>query len=324
MEMTLRILLLHILQGLVHLLLAPLAVAMLRWTRARLQRRQGPALLQPYRDLLKLLRKGPALPESASWVFGAAPVIVFGCYAALGFLAPVFYLPDSETSPVGDLLVLVYILGLARLAVGLAGMDAGAPFGGLGSSRELFMHALADPTLIFIGYTLALKWHTSNLSLIIWENRQAGPLGVYANPPLLLLSLALALVMLAEAGRLPFDNPATHLELTMFGKAIHLEYAGPQLALLEWAEALRLTFFLTLLSNLYAPWLLAAAGGAPLQNLVLVLLYPARLLLLALLLAFWETLQVKARLRTILTPALMALAISLIAAMLVMAERYLL
>jgi formate hydrogenlyase subunit 4 len=322
--MTLNILVLHIIQGLAFLLLAPLILGVLRWAKARLQRRQGPTPLQVYRDLLKLLRKRPIVPESASWVFTAAPVVVFTCYASLGFLVPIFYLPEGGLSPVGDLLVLIYLLGMARLAMGLAGMDAGAPFGGIGSSRELFIHILAEPTLIFIVCTLALKWRTTDLSLIIWQHHQAELLDVYADPSLLLLLPALALVTLAEAGRLPFDNPATHLELTMFGKATHLEYAGPGLALLEWAEALRLTFFLTLLANLFGPWLLAVAGETSFWNLLMVLFYPIKLSILVLGIAFWEALQVKTRLRAVVTPALTALAITLIAAMLAVVERYML
>jgi formate hydrogenlyase subunit 4 len=314
----------HVFQGLAYLGLAPLVLGVLQWAKARLQRRRGPAWLQPYRDLRKLLRKRPVVPENASWVFNAAPLVVFACYALPGFLMPVFYLPQKGASPVGDLLTLVYLLGLARLALGLAGMDAGAPFGGLGSSRELFVHVLAEPTLIFVVYTLAFKWRTSNLPDILWRHRQDTFLDVYTSPPLLLLALALALTTLAETGRLPFDNPSTHLELTMFGKAIHLEYAGPHLALLEWAEALRLTWFFTLLLNLFAPWLLAASGGNPLLNALAILLYPLKLLLLALALALWEALQVKTRLRAIVTPALTALIVALIAAILVVAERYLL
>lgn len=314
---------LYALQGLVFLLLAPLVVGTLRWARARLQRRQGPPPQQLYRDLRKLLSKRPVEPEGASWIFVAAPVVVFACYAALGFLVPLFYLPRVGVSPVGDLLLLVYLLGLARLAMGLAGMDAGAPFGGLGSSRELFAHVLAEPTLLFVVFVLALERGTTDLAGIMWQHYGARFLEIYANPPLLLLLLSLAMLAALEAGRLPFDNPATHLELTMFGKAIHLEYAGPQLALLEWAEALRLTFLLTLLLNLFGPWLLAAPGHSFLQNLALILLYPLKLFLLVLALAVWEAIQVKAQLRSIVTPALTALAIAVIAAVLSVARRYL-
>ncbi len=320
--MLLNTLLLHIIQGLVYIALAPLVLGALRWARARLQRRQGPAWRQPYRDLLKLFRKQPIVPENASWIFDAAPAVILACYAAPGFLMPVFCLPPGKTSPFGDLLALVYLLGLARLTIGLAGMDSGSPLGGMGSSRELYLHSLIEPTLILIVYTLALKWGTSDLPHIISQNRQSSLLDVYTDPPLLLLALALALTTRAEAGRLPFDNPATHLELTMSGRAIHLEYAGPQLALLEWAEALRLTFFLTLLLNLFAPWLLAGNDSGLLTNISSALLYPLKLSLLALALAWWENRQVKTRLRAITAPALTALIITLMAAILVVVEHY--
>ncbi len=322
--MTANNLMFNISQGFVYLLLAPLVVGMLRWAKARLQRRQGPAPLQFYRDLLKLWHKQPVIPESASGIFIVAPVIVFTCYALLGFLTPIFYLPESNISLASDLLLLVYLLGLAWFTMGLAGLDAGAPLGGLGSSRELFIHVLVEPTLIFIVYTLALKWHTTDLLGIIWHHRQIAPLEIYTNPSLLLLLVALWLILLAESGRLPFGNPTTHLELTMSGQAIHLEYAGPQLALLEWAEALRLTFFLTLLLNLFGSWLLAGSGNNLLLNIVLTLLYPAKLFILVLGLALWETVQVRLRLRAITKPALTTIAMALTAAALVVVERYLL
>jgi formate hydrogenlyase subunit 4 len=146
---------------------------------------------------------------------------------------------------------------------------------------------------------------------------------VYAQPPFLLMVLSVALVSLAEAGRLPVDNPASNLELTMFGKAIHLEYGGSQLALLEWAEALRLTFLITLLLNLLAPWLLASADRSLWLNVLLVLLFPMKLLVVTVVLALWESLQAKMRLRAIVTPALTALAVAIIAVILAIAERYL-
>jgi formate hydrogenlyase subunit 4 len=301
----------------------PLVVGVLRWVKARLQRRQGSTPLQVYWDLVKLLRKRPVVPQTASVVFLYAPLIIFACYAALGFMAPVFSLPSEGLWSYGDLVILIALLTLARLILGLAGMDSGAPFGGLGSSRELFLGVLTEPTLLFVAYTLALTHHTTDLSLAMKGNFDAGPLSVYAQPPLLLVGLSVALVSLAEAGRLPVDNPASHLELTMFGRAIHLEYGGSQLALLEWAEALRLTFLITLPLNLLAPWLLASADHPLWLNVLLVLLFPAKLLLVTFVLALWESLQAKMRLRAIVTPALTALAMAVIAVILAIAERYL-
>jgi formate hydrogenlyase subunit 4 len=320
--MTTDALILRIIQGSIYLALAPLAIGLLCWAKARLQGRQGPAWFQFYRDLFKLLAKQPAMPANATWVSAVGPALVFSCYAALGFLTPIFYLPLPDASWVGDLLLLVYLLGLARLIMGLVGMSAGASFGGLGSSRELFVHVLIEPTLILIVCVLALKWHTTDLSRIIWEHR--AHLVAQLPPSILLLSLPMSLVTLAEAGRLPFDNPATHLELTMFGKAIHLEYSGPDLALLEWAEALRLTFLLILLSNLALPWLIAAAGFGWLENLLWILAWLAKIFILVLALAMWEALQIKVRLRAMLSPAATPLAITLIAALLAIVERFIL
>lgn len=314
--------LLHICQGAAYLAVAPVVVGTLGWARARLQRRQGHSPLQSWRDLFKLVGKRPVLPDRASWVFTFVPVVVFTCYALPGFLLPVFCLPRRGISFAGDLLLLVYLLGLARMAIGLAGLDAGAPFGNLGSSRELFVHILVEPSMLFLAYTFALKTHTTDLALIIWHNHAAGPSGMYVDPPTVLLLVALATITLLEAGRLPFDNPHTNLELTMFGRAITLEYAGPQLALLEWAEALRLTLFITLLSNLSIPWLLAASGGGALHNTLMVLAYPAKLLLCALGIAFWETLQIKTRLRAVMTPALVPPMLTLVSAILIVVERY--
>jgi formate hydrogenlyase subunit 4 len=316
--------LLSIGQGFLYIVVAPLAVGMLRWTKARLQGRQGPRLIQPYLDLSKLLSKQPVIPEAASWLFSAAPYVVFTSYALLGFLVPVVYLPQDSTLPWADLLLLVYLLGLAKFVMALAGMDTGAPLAGLGSSRKMFVHALAEPALVVIVYALALRWRTTTLPAIVYHNWQAGPARVFTDPTLLLAGLALTIIALAEAGCLPFDNPATHLELTMFGKAIHLEYAGPHLALIEWGEALRFTFFLTLLSSLFAPWLLAATSLGPALNSLLILAYPVKLLILALILGLWETTQVKLRLRAVTGPAASALVFALLSAIVAVVTQYLL
>ncbi len=316
--------LLSIGQGFLYIVVAPLAVGMLRWTKARLQGRQGPRLIQPYLDLSKLLSKRPVIPEAASWLFSAAPYVVFTSYALLGFLVPVVYLPQGSTLPWADLLLLVYLLGLAKFVMALAGMDTGAPLAGLGSSRKMLVHTLAEPALVVIVYALALRWRTTSLPAIVYHNWRAGPAVVFTDPTLLLAGLALTIIALAETGCLPFDNPATHLELTMFGKAIHLEYAGPHLALIEWGEALRFTFFLTLLSSLFAPWLLAATSLGPALNSLLILAYPVKLLILALILGLWETTQVKLRLRAITGPAASALVFALLSAIVAVVTHYLL
>jgi len=312
--------------------IAPGVIGILRWLQARLQGRHGPRPGQPYRDLWKLFHKKPVIPETASWIFSAVPLVVFSCYLLLGLLIPIAYLPPEAGFskitfnslfgwPWADLLLLVYLLGLARFAVALAGMDAGSPFGDLGSSREMFLHFLAEPTLIFVVYALALKAHTTNLPAVLQHFlklvRGRGLGELYFDPALWLIVLALSLVTLAEAGRIPFDNPGSHLELTMIGKAIHLEYAGPHLAFLEWAEAMRLTFFLTLLMDLFFPYLLASPEQTPLVNTFLILVFPLKLFLFLILLTVWEMTRTKIRLRTVTGPATLALVLSMLAVVIV-------
>jgi formate hydrogenlyase subunit 4 len=317
--------------------IAPGVIGVLRWLQARLQGRRGPRPDQIYRDLWKLFHKKPVVPDTASWIFSAAPLVVFSCYVLLGLLIPIVYLaPETISSeitigvlfgrPWADLLVLIYLLGLARFALGLAGMDAGAPFGDLGSSREMFLHFLAEPTMIFVVFALALKAHTTSLPAILQHFMklidESGLSEIYYDPALWLIGLALSLVTLAEAGRLPFDNPGAHLELTMIGKAIHLEYAGLHLALLEWAEAMRLTFFLTLMLNLFFPYLLGSPEQSLLRNALLILAYPFKLCLLLIILAVWEMTRAKIRLRAVAGPATLALVFSMLAVVIVVLREF--
>ncbi len=302
--------LLNLVQWMLYVLIAPLTLGMSRWIKARLLRRQGPPVWQPYYDLYKLLGKQPVIPQDASWIFSATPIVVFTCYALAGFLVPVVYLPHNIPAS-GDFLLLVYLLGLAKFVMALAGMDTGAPFGGLGSSRKMFLHALVEPTLVLLTYTLAQRWHTANLWLNFLNMQQNTTQAHFTDAALLLAWLALALVALAETGRLPYDNPNSHLELTMFGKAVHLEYAGANLALIEWAEAMRLTFFFTLLLNFLNPWMLAVPGMNFWLYGLIIAAYPVKLFIFATVLAIWELHSVKIRLRSIIEPATAALLLAL-------------
>jgi formate hydrogenlyase subunit 4 len=315
----------------IYIAISPAVVGLLHWLKSRLQNRQGPDIFQPYRDLLKLFRRKPIVPETASWIYGTAPWIVFGCYVTLGLLTPFIFLPAEEVTeqasflerifswPVADLIVLVYLLGFAHFALGLAGMDVGAPFGDLGSSREMYMHFLSEPTLIFSVFALALKTHTTSFPGVLRELQEIGP-RLLVDPAIWLILAAVGLVALIEAGRMPFDNPDTHLELTMIGKAIQLEYAGPQLALLSWAEAMRLTFLITLFANLLFPWLLGAIDpGQSFLNLSIasyILGFILKTLAMVCVLSVFEAMRVKLRLGAVITPATLALIFSVIAVML--------
>lgn len=285
--------------------IAPAVVGFQRWFQARLQLRKGPPPWQPYFNLIKLMGIHPGLrPQTTSWVYVIAPPVVFVCYALLSWATPPFSLGYIPL----DFLTVISLLGLARFTLALAGMDTATPFGGMGSSREMFINVLAEPVLILIILTLAFQRHTTNMISIVnnFSSLQGTTGFVFDLAALLLLWLALAFVTLMDNGFLPVDNPSTHLELTMIQRALHLEYSGRSLALIEWGEAIRLTFFLTLLGDLLIPRNIAVLPQV-LTGIQAPLLYIIKLLVAASLLALFELTQVKLRLRRIVTPWVVAL-----------------
>jgi formate hydrogenlyase subunit 4 len=238
-------------QALVALLLAPGLVGVIRWMKARLQSRRGSPPWQPYLELRKLFAKEVVVSNNASWLFRATPFIVFGSTVAVTLLVPLLAVP-VPFSGAGDLLVVVYLLLLGTFFLALAGLDPGSPFGGMGASREMTVAALAEPTMALAIFALAWGAGSTNLGQIAFRTL-ATPSEALA-PGHLLAFAAIFVVTLAETGRLPVDNPGTHLELTMIHEAMVLEYSGRYLALLEWAAALKLLIFFTLLGNLFVPW----------------------------------------------------------------------
>jgi formate hydrogenlyase subunit 4 len=274
------------------LALAPGVVGLIRWLKARLQNRRGAPPWQPYRDLRKLFQKEAVVSRNASWIFRAAPFIVFASTVAVALLVPVLAVP-LPIDGVGDLLVVVYLLLLAMFFLSLAGLDPGSPFGGMGASREVTVAALAEPTLALAIFALAVRAGSTNLGQIV-SRTMADPTAALS-PGHLLAFGALFMVMLAETGRLPVDNPATHLELTMIHEAMVLEYSGRYLALIEWAAMLKLVVFFVLLGNLFVPWGVATTltPGALLVALGCLLL---KLAVLAAAVAVFETRVAKLRL----------------------------
>ena len=274
------------------LLLAPGLVGLVRWLKARLQNRRGAPVWQPYLELRKLFAKEVVVSSNASWLFRAAPFVVFASTVAVAFLVPVLAVP-SPFDPVGDLLVVVYLLLLGTFFLALAGLDPGSAFGGMGSSREMTVAALSEPTVALAIFALALGAGSTNLGQIV-ARTMADPAAA-VSPGYLLAFGALFVVTLAENGRLPVDNPATHLELTMIHEAMILEYSGRYLALIEWAAWLKVLLFFSLLGNLFVPWGVAtvltwAALGWALATLL------AKLVVLAVALAVFETRVAKLRL----------------------------
>jgi formate hydrogenlyase subunit 4 len=267
------------------LLLAPLLTGFIRKVKARLLRRQGPALLQPYRDLFKLLRKEVVLADSASWLFRVAPYLIFAAVWVAAALVPTFAsgLPFNWTA---DLIAIVALLGTARFFLALAGLDVGTSFGGLGASREMMIASLAEPAMLMMVFTISLLAGTTQLSAVAQFMLSDG-VGVRIS--LVLAMLALSIVAIAENARIPVDNPATHLELTMIHEAMVLEYAGRHLAMIELAAALKLLLYVSLLACIFTPWGMAAASAGFSAYLVGVAVYVAKLTVAGFLLAVFET-----------------------------------
>ncbi|HET7718177.1 MAG TPA: NADH-quinone oxidoreductase subunit H [Bauldia sp.] len=235
------------------LALAPLLTGFLRRLKARLLRRQGPPILQPYRDLRKLFGKEVVLAPNASWLFRATPYLVFGTIWVAAALVPTFA-TGLLFSWTADLIAIIALLGAARFFLALAGMETGTSFGGIGSSREVMIASLAEPAMIMIVFTLALVAGSTQLSTV--ASVLAGS-GVGLRVSLGLALVALLLVAIAENGRIPVDNPATHLELTMVHEAMVLEYSGRHLAVLELAASLKLVLYISLIACVFLPWNLA-------------------------------------------------------------------
>ncbi len=279
-------------QALLALLLAPGLAGFVRWVKARLQNRRGAPIWQPYFELAKLFGKDVVMSNNASWLFRVAPYIVFASALAVTFLIPLITAPLPFDN-IGDLLVVVYLLLLGTFFLALAGLDPGTAFGGMGASREMTVAAIAEPTIALSIFSLALGAGSTNLSHIVVATL-TNP-GVALSPGHLLAFAALFIVSLAETGRLPVDNPSTHLELTMIHEAMILEYSGRYLALIEWASWLKLTIFFSLLANLFVPWGLALTL-APAALAIAVATLILKLAILGVVVAVVETRIAKLRL----------------------------
>lgn len=230
---------------------APALVGLTRQVRARMEGRAGAGVGQPWRDLRKLMRKEPITPRGTSEMFRLAPLVLVATTLVVAAAAPLVTI-DSAVAPVADLFVVVALLAMGTATLALAGLDTGTAFGGMGASRAVTIIALVEPTLLVAIFALSVRVGSTNLAAIVAATLR-DPSRVLS-PISLLAAVALVLVIVAETGRLPVDNPATHLELTMVHEAMVLEYAGPDLALVELASAMRLTVFLALLANLFLPW----------------------------------------------------------------------
>jgi formate hydrogenlyase subunit 4 len=273
------------------LLLAPLFTGFVRKVKARLLRRQGPPLIQPYRDLARLMRKEAVLAHNASWLFRVCPYLIFAATWVAASLVPTFR-TGLVFSWSADLIAIIALLGSARFFLALAGLDVGTSFGGIGSSREVMIASLAEPAMLMIVFTVALIAGSTQLSTMA-EFMVSSAVGLRVSLGLGLI--ALVMVAIAENGRVPVDNPATHLELTMVHEAMVLEYSGRHLALIELSSSLKLLLYVSLIACLFAPWGIEAAGALLPALAFGVAAYAGKLAVGGFLLALFETSIAKMR-----------------------------
>ena len=278
-------------QMLLVLLLSPLLTGFVRKVKARLLRRRGPPLLQPYRDLIRLMRKDVVLATSASWLFRVIPYIIFAGTWVAASLVPTFR-SGLLFSWSADLIAIIALLGSARFFLALAGLDVGTSFGGIGSSREVMIASLAEPAMLMIVFTLALIAGSTQLSTMA-AYMVSGEEGLRVSLGLALL--ALIMVAIAENARIPIDNPATHLELTMVHEAMVLEYSGRHLAMIEAAAAVKLVLYFSLVACLFFPFGIATGEKTAAAIALGLGAYLFKMMLFAVLLPIAETSVAKMR-----------------------------
>ncbi len=299
------------------LVLAPLVTGITRKVKARLLRRKGASVFQPYRDLARLLRKEVVLAESASWLFRVAPYLIFAATWVAAALVPTFA-TGLIFSWTADLIAIIALLGSARFFLALAGMDVGTSFGGIGASREVMFASLAEPAMLLTFFALALVAGSTQLSTVA---------AVLATPEVgLRVSLGMALIALiivaiTENARIPVDNPATHLELTMVHEAMVLEYSGRHLAMIELAASLKLLLYLSLIACVFTPWGIATSGAGLAAFATGLAAYVAKLAVGGFLLAFFETSIAKMRVFRVPDFVGVALMLSLLGTLLLFVSR---
>jgi len=281
-----------VLQTALLLILAPLVSGCIKNWKAKLQNRRGPRIWQPYLDLAKFLRKDMVISEHASWIFRFMPYVLFLSTLLAGLMVPLISI-SAPLSLFGGALALVGLLALGRFFLALGGLDPASAFGGMGSSREMTIAAIAEPALMLAVFTVAIAAGSTNLSQML--HAAQGPTWQLLNPAHVLAFAALFIVLLAETGRIPVDNPATHLELTMIHEAMILEYSGRYLALIEWSASIKQLVLMALLVNIFFPIGIAPDLSAKALSLS-ALWFLAKLLTLAGVVVLVETTNAKLRL----------------------------
>ncbi len=274
------------LQFLIIIILSPFVQGLIKKLKAYMQGRVGPGVFQPYYDLLRLFRKEMVISSTCSWIFKATPYVVFSSTVAAAMIVPVLT-GDTAFSRIGDIIALIYLFALGRFFMALAGLDAGTAFGGEGSSREMTVAILVEPMLMLSVFTAAISTRSTNIGVMAMHG--------FFNSPAQFLALAAFLVaIVAETGRIPVDNPDTHLELTMIHEGMVLEYSGRYLALMEWAHYIKQMLLFTLAIDIFAPAGIAEAAGAAGLS-ISFFFYAVKILFLSFMVALTESTRAKLR-----------------------------
>ncbi len=264
--------LIQVLQSLVVLLAAPLYAGVITRAEAVVTSRRGPSVLQPYRDLAKLLRKGSAISDQASWVFRGAPFVAFGCYLTVSVIVPVITDTPLPLAFLADLIGGAFVLALASFAISLAGLDTASPYGGLGASRASWIGSMAEPALILVFFTVGAVSASDNPYLM--NHAIAGSPYVLVLPTHLLGLVAFFMIVLVENGRIPIDNPGGSTEISMIEESRVLEYSGREYALVKWGSWMKLFLLSSILMNVFVlPWGLGTATDLPTALLAIPILF---------------------------------------------------
>jgi formate hydrogenlyase subunit 4 len=286
------------------LLLSPLFISLIKKVKARAQKRQGPPLLQTYRNLAKLLKKETVYSQNSSWIMRATPLVNMAALLVASLFVPMLVIPQP-TDLVGNIILFIYLLALAKFFMALSGLDAGSAFGGMGSSREMAISALIEPVAIVVFAALAFAFKTTSIPEMF---RGALASNVLIDPVVLLICVSLFIVLIVESARVPVDNPETHLELTMIHEAMILEQSGKNLAMMELSSAMKQLLLMGLLINILFPWGLTQDFSAP-AILISLGAFVLKAVVLAVIIGLFESSCAKSRLFRL--PNLFALALFL-------------
>lgn len=274
-------------QFLIIIMLSPLVNGVIKRLKANMQGRVGPGILQPYYDLIRLFKKGMVISNVASWIFKASPYIVFTSTIAASMIVPVIT-TKASLRLMGDVIALIYIFALGRFFMALAGLDAGTAFGGEGSSREMTVAILVEPMMMLSIFTAAISAGSTNIARIAETH------SIFYSPSHILALSAFIVAIIAETGRIPVDNPDTHLELTMIHEGMLLEYSGRYLALMEWAHYIKQMLLFTIAADIFFPF--GIANDTEVSGLALSFgVYVLKMFLISFLMALIESTRAKMR-----------------------------